>query len=77
MKTGYIGNGIQQMRREAGMTQQALADAIGVERYQLSYFENGRCLADWETVQKLSKTLGCTVGDIYRPAILDVIRMAS
>jgi len=77
MKVAYIGNGIQAMRREIGMSQRELADRLGIPRYQLSHLENGRVIADWETIKKLAEILGCTLGDLYRPAVLDLIRKES
>ncbi len=74
---GYIGNGIQAVRREAGITQQQLADALGISRSMVSLIENGRTLPDYQMVEKMAKILGCTAGDLYRPAVLDLIRRAS
>lgn len=77
MKAGYLGNGIRQVRDEAQMTQQQLADKLGIRRTDLSYYENGRAIPDYELVKRMAEALGCTVGDLYRPAILELIRKAS
>lgn len=77
MRTAYVGNGIQAVRKEAHMTQQELADKLGIQRTLLSFYENGRALPDYCTVQQIAEILGCTVGDLYRPAILELIRKAS
>jgi len=72
-----IGNGITFMRNEAQMSQEGLAERLGIPRYQLSYYENGRAIADWETVKAMADVLICTMGDIYRPALLEIIKQAS
>lgn len=77
MKTGYLGNGIRAVRDEAKMTQQQLADKLGIQRTLLSFYENGRAIPEYSLVQKMAEALGCTVGDLYRPALLDLIRKAS
>jgi len=77
MNTVYIGNGIQVVRKEAQMTQQELADKLGIPRPLLSYYENGRSIPDYQLVVSMAEALGCTVGDLYRPAILELIRKAS
>jgi transcriptional regulator with XRE-family HTH domain len=43
----------------------------------VSFFENGRALPDYEMIEKMAEALNCTVGDLYRPAMLDLIRRAS
>ena len=77
MKTVYIGNGIQQIRDELKITQEDLAERLGISRTLLSFYENGRAIANWELVKRMAEELNCTVGDIYRPAILDMIKRAS
>lgn len=77
MKTGYVGNGIRQVRDEAHISQEKLAELLGIKRYELSYYENGRTIPSFDTVLKMAEVLGCTVGDLYRPAILELIKRGS
>lgn len=77
MRTAYVGNGIQAVRKEAKMGQQELADIIGVSRTMLSFYENGRALPEIDMVGKIAAALNCTVGDLYRPSILELIRRGS
>jgi len=69
-----VGNGIRMMRKEAGLTQAQLAERLGISRTLLSFYETGRAIADWETVKKMSAELSCTVGDLYRNALIDIIQ---
>ena len=69
-----VGNGIAAMRREKGLKQIELAERLGISQPLLSYYENGRALADWELVKQMAKELECTVGDLYRPALLEIIQ---
>ena len=69
-----VGNGIRMMRKEAGLTQAQLAERLGISRTLLSFYETGRTIADWETVKKMAVELNCTVGDLYRNALIDIIQ---
>ena len=69
-----VGNGIRVMRKEAGLTQAQLAERLGISRPLLSFYENGRAIADYETVKRMANELDCTVGDLYRPAVMDIIQ---
>lgn len=73
----YFGNGVLAARMQANLSQQAVADALGMPRSYLSFIENGRTLADWGTVLRLAKILECTPGDLYKPALLKAIQEAS
>lgn len=70
----YVGNGIASLREEKKLSQAKLAELIGISRPQLSLIENGHAIADYELVRKLAEALDCTAGDIYRPALLKMIR---
>lgn len=55
MKT--FGEQLTTARKERGLTQEQLADAMHVTRPAVSHWENGRTLPDWENVNKLSEIL--------------------
>jgi transcriptional regulator with XRE-family HTH domain len=77
MQTAYIGNGIRTVRKELKMTQQQLADKLGIDRSLLSFYENGRAIPNYSMIERMAKALNCTVGDLFRPSILEMIRQAS
>ena len=69
-----IPNDIRLWRKHAGMKQAEFAAALGIRRYNVSYWEQGRTLPSWENLNKMIELLGCHGSQLYRnPAILDVI----
>lgn len=61
---GQVENNIKSLRKERGLSQQVLADMVGVHK---------NTIINWETeatdprscdLVKLSETLGCTIEDI-------------
>ena len=59
-----IGNKIYQLRRSINMTQQELADKIGISVTFLSEIENGRKSMSVDTLFKLSKGLQVSLDTI-------------
>lgn len=57
---------LKEIRKEKGMTQEELANAIGMSSQAVHYYENGTREPNLKTLQKLSDTLGCTVDDLIR-----------
>ena len=65
-KTGLsLGNIIKEKRKEAGLSQQELADKVGVARNTITYWEKGRSKPAPQVVPKLCEVLGMTTGDIF------------
>ena len=61
------GGNLRKRRMDAGITQQALADAAGISIKTLQDYEGGRkdiSRAAGETLRKLAGALGCRVEDI-------------
>lgn len=56
---GVMGAGIRAMRKQRGMSQAALAAAIGLEPKYLSRWENGHRLPEQETLDRLAEVLEC------------------
>lgn len=56
-KVATMGVRIKDLRKRAGMSQQALGDAIGVSRAAISLFEIGTSKPSSETLSKLAETL--------------------
>ena len=51
--TQNLGEKIRQARREKGMTQEQLAQALFVSRQTVSNWENGRTEPDYQTLTRL------------------------
>lgn len=57
--------GLRAMRRKALMTQEALAEKVGVTKQAVHYWEY--CISDpaISTAYAIAEVLGCTVDDLY------------
>ena len=59
-----IGNVIMTKSKELGLTQQALADKLGVSFQAVSKWEKGISVPDIQLLMKLSEILGVSVNDL-------------
>lgn len=59
------GNRIRAMRIRRNLSQQALADMIGVHQCMISMYETGENLPRMGTLFRLTEALECTVDDLY------------
>ncbi|MBM3324852.1 MAG: helix-turn-helix transcriptional regulator [Calditrichaeota bacterium] len=59
-----IGERIREARKRAGLSQEALADRIGVNRSYLSLVENGKSSPTFEFVEKIAGGMSLRVEDI-------------
>ena len=59
-----IGQRIREARRKAGLSQEALADKISVNRSYLSLVENGKSSPTFEFVEKIAQGIDLRVEDI-------------
>ena len=55
MNQEIIGKFIAKCRKEKNMTQQELADKLGVTDRAVSHWENGRRLPDYSLVKEITK----------------------
>ena len=62
-----MGQRIAQLRRERGLSQEALAAAAGVPVGTLRGWEYGRRTPLLDAAAKLAKALKCTIDDIAPP----------
>ena len=67
MNQKKIGKFIAVRRREAGMTQQALSERLGVSDKTVGNWENGRNLPDPSLYKPLCDELGITLAVIRLP----------
>lgn len=59
-----IGAYIARKRRELNLTQEQLAERLGISNKTVSKWENGRCMPDYGIVERLCTELGVTVGEL-------------
>lgn len=66
MEYEKIGAYIRQRRRAAGLTQEALAERLGVSAKAVSKWENAVCLPDAALYEPLCQQLGITIGQLFQ-----------
>lgn len=62
-------NPIRQMRREAGITQQALADRAGTSQSTIAAYEAGAKFPTWRTIDRLAAALGLEPVITFTPSM--------
>jgi len=66
-----LGKRIQSIRKSRNLTQEKLAEMIGIEPPSLSYLETGKYAPSIETLQKLSEILNVAPWEFYYFSKLD------
>lgn len=61
-----LGSAVRQLRKDAGLTQQELADKAGVPAEKLSQIESGGIDADWGTLRHLAYALDTSLPEVFR-----------
>lgn len=64
MNQTTIGSYIAQKRRAQNLTQEQLAEQLGVSNKTISKWENGKCMPDYSIIQKLCDALGVTLPEL-------------
>lgn len=59
-----IGSYIAEKRRALNLTQEQLAEKLGVSNKTISKWENGKCMPDYSVIQKLCKTLHVALAEL-------------
>lgn len=59
-----LGENIQRIRKEKGMTQQKLVEEAGIAQTSLAYIENGYNFAAFPTLIKIARVLKVKVKDL-------------
>lgn len=62
-----IGDRISSLRKQAGMTQQQLADIVGISRPSLVKIENSQRAVSLEEGDAISKALGISLDNLLTP----------
>ena len=60
-----LGSKIKRLRIEKNMTQQELADKLGVTDRAISHWENGRRLPDYSLLKELCDTLSISINELF------------
>ena len=55
---------IQHRRINAGLTQEQLAEAIGMRRNNLSTIENGKWIPGIKICARIANAIGCTIDEV-------------
>jgi putative transcriptional regulator len=64
-------NDLKVWRAREDVTQQELADAVGVSRQTINTIEGDRYDPSLELAFKLAHYFGCSIGDIFEPEFLE------
>lgn len=64
MNQTAIGNYIARKRRERNLTQEQLADRLGVSNKTISKWETGKCMPDYSIIQALCEALHVTLPEL-------------
>jgi transcriptional regulator with XRE-family HTH domain len=63
---GDIGNQVRELREDALMTQEELAEAAGITKDQVSRIERGAQSPRFRTIKKLADALGVDARELRR-----------
>jgi len=64
--TRIVGHNIQLRRKKCKLTQEVLAEIVGIEQQSLSRMEKGKIAPRLERLQDFAEALGCTVADLFK-----------
>lgn len=64
MNQTAIGSYIVRKRREQNLTQEQLAEQLGISNKTVSKWENGKCMPDYGIIQKLCDVLHVTLPEL-------------
>lgn len=65
-QTVELGKKIRARRKELGMTQEDLADRLGLGHQALSRIEQGKMAPKMDRLPLIARNLKCTVADLFR-----------
>ena len=64
MNQAAIGSYIAKKRREKNLTQEQLAETLGVSNKTISKWENGKCMPDYSIIQRLCDAIHVTLPEL-------------
>ena len=79
MNQTAIGNYIAKKRREKNLTQEQLAEKIGVSNKTVSKWENGKCMPEYSIIEQLCSELSVTLSELMggKDAADDSVRVCN
>ena len=60
-----FGKGLAEVRKSKGLTQQQLAEKVGMSVVTIAYLETGERWARISTLNKIAKSLGVCIRDLF------------
>ena len=60
-----LGKKIQRIRKGTGLTQEQVAEKIGISRAYMGYIEQGRYSASLEVLEKIAKVLKVKMAELF------------
>lgn len=67
-----FGENLYQLRKSAKLSQETLAEKVGVSRQSVSKWENGDAYPEMENIMKLCKIFHCKINDLVHDNIQDI-----
>ncbi len=61
-----FGKRVAQVRKEAGLTQQQLAESINMSVVAIAYIETGKRWGRLGTIDKIARSLKVDISDLFR-----------
>lgn len=65
LTSAEIGNRIRELRQQAGLSQEKLAEMVGVSFQQIQKYERGHTTLNILKLQSIAKALKVTISDIF------------
>lgn len=60
-----LGNKIQRFRKKSNLTQEELAEKVGISRAYMGFIEQGRYSASLEVIEKIARVLRVKMSDLF------------
>ncbi len=60
-----LGKRLQRLRKGTNLTQEQLAEKVGISRAYMGYIEQGRNTASLEVLEKIAKVLKVKLSDLF------------
>lgn len=60
-----LGKNVKKYRKANNLTQEKLAELVGVEVISISYIETGRCFPSPDNLEKISNILHISLSDLF------------
>lgn len=60
-----FGERVKELRKKNNITQEKLAELVGIEQQQICRIENGGCFTTIETLEKMAKSLNVPIESLF------------